>query len=188
MHSPCSSLCYFSETPRFIPPPRCGNTTDGREEYGVEEESPHLCLSAEPSPDDDPAEKKKEVPPPYQYRSYCNKNHKSLSKEGEEEVDGDKDDYEGTVHADPGHAWYFTYEELRPLLLHLILGRDETAGSVGQNNEYGDDDGDDGGGEWSGWMEMRYEEGGDGGDDDASEYIAEVEGGGQDVSGQRRRV
>ena len=39
------------------------------------------------------------MPPTYQYRSYWNKSYESLSKKGEEEVDGDKDEYKGTVHA-----------------------------------------------------------------------------------------
>ena len=65
------------------------------------------------------------------------------------------------------------YEELRPLLMTLILVPDETAGSVGQNDEDGDDD------NWAGWRDMSDNDGGECGEDEASEDVAEVEGGGK---------
>ena len=60
----------------------------------------------------------------------------------------------------------------------LILGPDEIAGNVGQNEEDGNDD------KWDGWWEMSKEEGSGGGDHETRKYVAKVEGGG-DVSGQR---
>ena len=76
------------------------------------------------------------------------------------------------------------YKELRPILLPLILGRDETAGSVGQNDE----DGNDGDDKWAGWREMSNKEGSDGGNDDASEDIAEVEGGSRNYQAIATRI
>lgn len=60
--------------------------------------------------------------------------------------------------ASAGHSWYFTYDELRPLLLPLLLGRDGADASA-------DDEDDDDGDEW--------EEVGD--DDDDEEEAAEGE-------------
>ena len=39
----------------------------------------------------------------------------------------------------PGHAWYFTYEELRPLILPLLLGRDLTQMKFLEESEDSDD-------------------------------------------------
>lgn len=48
--------------------------------------------------------------------------------------------------ASAGHSWYFTYDELRPLLLPLLLGRDDTGSIV-------DGDDEDNGGEYEEWVE-----------------------------------
>eukprot|EP00580_Thalassiosira_gravida_P009376 CAMPEP_0201650762 /NCGR_PEP_ID=MMETSP0493-20130528/41805_1 /ASSEMBLY_ACC=CAM_ASM_000838 /TAXON_ID=420259 /ORGANISM="Thalassiosira gravida, Strain GMp14c1" /LENGTH=576 /DNA_ID=CAMNT_0048126931 /DNA_START=92 /DNA_END=1825 /DNA_ORIENTATION=- len=78
----------------------------------------------------------------------------------------------------PGHEWYFSYEELRPIVLPLILGNiddneieedyDEDAESwVEEDEEDGDDDGEG--------DENGAEERGD--DDDTSEHGEEQDGG-----------
>ena len=54
---------------------------------------------------------------------------------------------------------------------------DESTGSVGQNDEDGNNDGDDDDDKWVVWRYMSDKEGYDGGNDDASEYVLEVEGG-----------
>ena len=70
----------------------------------------------------------------------------------------------------PGHAWYFTYEELRPLILPIILGSEE---SDGEELESDCDDGDS-------WVEEEEiceeeEEEGDGGDSEEEEDKAAEE-------------
>ena len=67
------------------------------------------------------------------------------------------------------------------------MGQDKTVVSDCQNKEDGNNGGHDHNSKWAGWRVMSDEEFGDGVDNDASEDVAEVEGGGQDVSGRRRR-
>ena len=58
------------------------------------------------------------------------KNYSSDTKDKDEDEskskdkDGKKDD-SAEDEASPGFAWYFSYDELKPLLLPLVLGRDE---------------------------------------------------------------
>ena len=64
-------------------------------------------------------------PPPYGSQEYWEKRYsvlKAPGSRGDYEGNGTQDDAE--VNALPGHAWYFTYDELRPLILPLLLGRD----------------------------------------------------------------
>ena len=99
------------------------------------------------------------MPPPYQSWLHCNKQYESLSKKREEEGNGDEDDYKCTVRANSGHALYFNYKELRPLLLPLILGQDETTSSISQNEKDGNNNDDDKDNKWDGWRKMSNKEG-----------------------------
>ncbi|KAL3815994.1 hypothetical protein ACHAXA_010654 [Cyclostephanos tholiformis] len=80
----------------------------------------------------------------------------------------------------PGHEWYFSYDELRPLIMPLIFGGDE--GSVGDHDD--DEDAES-------WVEEEGDDGDDGegtdeddGDDDS--IIAEDESGETGVTLQSR--
>lgn len=81
-------------------------------------------------------QKNDDPPPPYGSQSYWENRYKKLKK-------GSKEDEEDLRY----HSWYFTYAELRPLLLPLILGgRNESMQLILSNNvseaEARNDDGD----------------------------------------------
>jgi len=83
----------------------------------------------------------KEDPPLYGSQEYWEKRYSVLKPPGHRgrfELDGTQDDVE--VNALPGHAWYFTYDELRPLILPLLLGRDVSPAAFFTEGE--DDDGE----------------------------------------------
>lgn len=62
----------------------------------------------------------------------------------------------------PGHEWYFSYDELRPLILPLILGNmDDDNESQEDCEEYLLEDGEDNG---DGWVEVEEDQGDDGND------------------------
>lgn len=80
-------------------------------------------------------------PPPYGSQEYWEKRYSVLKPPGHRgrfELDVLQDDVE--VNALPGHAWYFTYDELRPLILPLLLGRDLSPAAFFTEGE--DDDGE----------------------------------------------
>ncbi|KAL3771090.1 hypothetical protein ACHAWU_006467 [Discostella pseudostelligera] len=68
---------------------------------------------------------KKESAPNYGSKEYWEARYKSHSTEGDETI---TTTYEATA---PGHEWYFSYDELQPLIMPLILGEsdDEVAES-----------------------------------------------------------
>merc|ERR1712194_513434 len=53
---------------------------------------------------------------------------------------------------EPGHEWYFSYEELRPLIMPLLLGDADNDASDNESDDWNDEDGDS-------WVEEE-EEGG----------------------------
>ena len=76
-----------------------------------------------------PCDEKSECPS-YGSQNYWDerykKNYSSDTKDKDESKgkNGNKDDT-ADEEASPGFAWYFSYDELKPLLLPLVLGRDE---------------------------------------------------------------
>jgi len=68
---------------------------------------------------------KKESAPNYGSKEYWEARYKSHSTDGDETI---TTTYEATA---PGHEWYFSYDELQPLIMPLILGEsdDEVAES-----------------------------------------------------------
>lgn len=90
------------------------------------------------------AEKKR--PPPYGSRSYWDERYKKhrAAMEGGGRVSEDDGERVADSDALPLHAWYFSYDDLRPLILPLILGgRDEAIKVItdrlqGGNEEKGD--------------------------------------------------
>jgi ubiquinone/menaquinone biosynthesis C-methylase UbiE len=57
-------------------------------------------------------------PPPYGSKDYWEARYEQLKQK-----DGDS---QGKTDADPFHAWYFSFDELAPLILPLILGDEDT--------------------------------------------------------------
>lgn len=80
----------------------------------------------------------KKPPPPYGSRSYWDERYKKHrdALEGEESGSGETGaspacEIVADSDALPCHAWYFSYEDLRPLILPLILGgRDEATKAI----------------------------------------------------------
>lgn len=72
-------------------------------------------------------ESDKKEPPPYGSQEYWEERyqkHRKVEKEGENGTDGEDD-------AVPYHQWYFTFSELSPLILPLVLG----SGSISHDRE-----------------------------------------------------
>lgn len=93
------------------------------------------------------------------------KSHKLLDGDIKANADGDSANYDGTRIVDgvklsdevqARHAWYFSYEELRPLILGLVTETDDNEVDV---DEYVSDDGSDA------WEEVE-EDGDEDGDND----------------------
>lgn len=124
------------------------------------------------------------------YKSHASFDEKLLAVDDSAvDADGDGCVVDGIVLSreamKPGHEWYFSYDELRPLIMPLILGNDDVVGS-----EY-DDDGDA-----ESWVEEEEGDGDGDGDDgertdddedgDDDSIIAEDESGGTGVTLQSR--
>jgi hypothetical protein len=82
----------------------------------------------------------KEGPPQYGSQEYWEERyqkHRQLDKKGGSDEQGATDSSDNANDALPYHAWYFTFEELAPLILPLILGgRNEcTLENTDDNND-----------------------------------------------------
>ena len=72
----------------------------------------------------------KDPPPAYGSQEYWEKRYSVLQPQSQKSkldagVGDDGSESEEKSDALPGHSWYFTYDELRPLILPLLLGREE---------------------------------------------------------------
>jgi len=114
----------------------------------MEAEANSNCAKKQKLDDSSSTNKKKEWPPAYGSQEYWEERYQKHRRS--EEKDGEDEGAESDSDALPYHPWYFTYQELSPLILPLILGgRDEGVDLMGGNRKdiveeiNGDDTGDD---------------------------------------------
>ena len=108
------------------------------------ENSPNKKIATEPEASTD---SQKDEPPPYGTQEYWESRY--------------------AESANAGHSWYFTYDELRPLLLPLLLGRD--------TETFVDDDDDEGEWEEDDEEEAEIEDQAEGGNKKTSEDDGQAE-------------
>jgi SAM-dependent methyltransferase len=102
--------------------------------------------SSSPSPSPSPADGAKKNPPPsYGSQEYWEQRYQKHHSNTVDGKDNDNDKGEGDEKkGDPFHAWYFTYQDLRPLILPLILGgREEARGLMTEGEQAGADSNDE---------------------------------------------
>jgi SAM-dependent methyltransferase len=83
---------------------------------------------------DAPSQPDEEAPPPYGSKRYWEERYSKNSSNKRHKADEDTGD-ENTEDPLPGHSWYFTYEELQPLIMPLILGKDENSDDDSENDD-----------------------------------------------------